>query len=79
MQQLFVALKEEVLQFLKNKPKKFEELESESCNPDLFFLCDITANLNNLNTQLKGKDLLIFQLVEAVKAFKNYDFSKVSC
>ena len=28
--QCFVALKEEVLQFLKNEPKKFEEFESES-------------------------------------------------
>ena len=68
--QRFVTLKEEVLQFLKNKPKKFEELESESSNYDLLFLCDIAAHLNDLNTQLQGKDLLIFQLVGAVKAFK---------
>ena len=68
--QRFVALKEEVLQFLKNEPKTFKELESEPWNHDLFFLCDITAHLNDLNTQLQGKDLLIFQLVGAVKAFK---------
>ena len=68
--QRFVALKEEALQFLKNEPKKFKELESESWNHDSFFLCDITAHLNNVNTELKGKNLLIFQLVGAVKAFK---------
>ena len=68
--QRFVALKEEVLQFLKNEPKTFKELESEPWNHDLFFLCDITAHLNDLNTQLQGKDLLIIQLVGAVKAFK---------
>ena len=49
--QRFVALKEEVLQFLRNEPKKFEELESKSWNHDLLFLCDITAHLNDLNTQ----------------------------
>ena len=70
MLQRYFALKDKVLQFLQNEPKKFEELESESWNHDLFFLCDITAHLNNLNTQLQGKDLLIFQLVGAVKAFK---------
>ena len=68
--QCFVALKEEFLQFLKNEPKKFEEFESESWNHDLFLLCDITAHLNDLNTQLQGKDLIIFQLVGVVKAFK---------
>ena len=60
----------ENLQFLKNEPQKFEKLESESWNHNLFFLCDITSRLNDLNTQLQEKDLLIFQLIEAVKAFK---------
>ena len=65
MPQCFAALKEEVLQFLKNEPKKFKKLESKSWNHDLFLLCDITAHLNDLNTQLQGKNLLIFQLVGA--------------
>ena len=60
--QRFVALKEEVLQFLKNEPKKFEKFKRQSWNHDLFFLCDINAHLNDLNTQIQGKDL-IFQLV----------------
>ena len=70
VQQRFVALKEEVLQFYKTVPKKFEELESESWNHDFLYLCDITDHLNDLNLQLQRKDLLIFQLVGAVKAFK---------
>ena len=68
--QRFVAFKEKVWQFLKNEPKKFEERKSESWNHDLFFLCNITAHLNDLNTQLQRKDLLISQLIGAVKAFK---------
>ena len=55
-----VALKEEFLQFLKNEPIKFKELESEFCNHDLFFLGNITAYLNDLNTQLQEKYLQIF-------------------
>ena len=49
MLQRFVALKKEVLQFFKNEQKKFKKLESESWNHDLFFRCDITALLNDLN------------------------------
>ena len=69
--QRFVALKEKVLPFLKNEPKKFEELESESWNHDLYFLCDITAHLNDLNTQLQGKDLLIFLVGKSSDSFQN--------
>ena len=39
-------------------------------NHSLFFLCDITVHLNDLKTQFQEKDLLIFQLVRAVKTFK---------
>ncbi|CAM2109005.1 unnamed protein product [Caretta caretta] len=68
--QRFVALKEEVAKFLENGPIKFPELENESWNQDLFFFCDITAHLNDLNIQLQGKNQLIFQMCAAVKAFK---------
>jgi hypothetical protein len=68
--QRFVALKEEVAKFLQNEPRKFQELENESWNHDLFFFCDITAHLNDLNIQLQGKDQLIFQMFAAVKSFK---------
>ncbi|KAG6926376.1 GTF2I repeat domain containing 2 [Chelydra serpentina] len=68
--QHFIALKEEVAKFLENGPIKFPELENESWNQDLFFFCDITAHLNDLNIQLQGKNQLIFQMCAAVKAFK---------
>uniref|UniRef100_K7FWM9 SPIN-DOC-like zinc-finger domain-containing protein n=1 Tax=Pelodiscus sinensis TaxID=13735 RepID=K7FWM9_PELSI len=68
--QCFVALKEEVAEFLQNEPIKFPELENESWNQDLFFFCDITAHLNDLNIQIQGKNQLIFQMCAAVKAFK---------
>jgi hypothetical protein len=66
----FVTLKEEVAKFLQNGPRKFQELENESWNHDIFFSCVITAHLNDLNVQLQGKDQLIFQMFAAVKAFK---------
>ena len=66
----FVTLKEEVLRFFKNEPKKFEQLESETWSHGLFFLHHIIAHLNDLNMQLQEKGLLMFQLVGAVKAFK---------
>jgi hypothetical protein len=56
--------------FLQNEPRKFQGLENESWNHDLFFFCDITAHLNDLNIQLQGKDQLIFKMFAAVKAFK---------
>ena len=71
MLQRFVALKEEVLQFLRNEPKKFEDLESESWNHDLFFLCDITAHLNNLNTQLKEKTAANILFGRSSESFQN--------
>jgi hypothetical protein len=68
--QRFVALKDQIAKFLQNEPRKFQQLENESWNHDLFFLCDITAHLNDLNIQLQVKDQLTFQMFAAVKAFK---------
>jgi hypothetical protein len=65
-----VALKQKVSKFLQNEPRKFQELENESWNHDLFFSCDITTHQNDLNVQLQGKDLIIFQMFAAVKALK---------
>ena len=68
--QRFVALKQELLQFLGNKPKQLEKLESESWNHDLFLLCDITAHVNDLNTQLQGKTCII-SLGRSNESFQN--------
>ena len=71
MLQRFVALKEEVLQFLKNEPKKFEELESESWNHDLLFLCDITAHLNDLKHADSGKRPANISVGGSSESFQN--------
>jgi hypothetical protein len=62
----FVTLKEEVAKLLHNESIQFQEIENESWNHDLFFFCDITAHLNDLNIQLQGKDQLTFQMFAAV-------------
>ena len=62
---------EEVLQFLKNEPQKFEELESESWNHNLFFLCDITFHLNDFNTQPQGKKTANISVGRSSKSFQN--------
>ncbi|XP_076810297.1 general transcription factor II-I repeat domain-containing protein 2-like [Clavelina lepadiformis] len=66
----FIALKDEIKKFLETEPKKFSELDDLSWNEDLFFLCDITSHLNDLNMKLQGKGQLIFDLFAAVNGFK---------
>jgi hypothetical protein len=53
--QRFVALGDEIIQFLENYPRKFPELHDDKWNNDLYFLCDITCHLNEINLQLQGK------------------------
>ena len=46
------------------------ELQNESWQIDLAFLVDITTHLNELNTKLQGKNQLVTQLYEHIKAFQ---------
>lgn len=66
----FVDLKSEICVFLQKEPRKFFELQEDAWNFDLFFFCDITKHLNDLNLQLQGKNQSIFELLATVKAFK---------
>ena len=50
--QRFIALKPEISKFLETEPKEFFELNDSSGNEDLFFLGDITSQLNDLNIKL---------------------------
>jgi hypothetical protein len=68
--QRFVALRDEIVQFLESYPRKFPELHDEKWNNDLCFLFDITCHLNELNLQLQGKAQLIFEMITALKFFK---------
>jgi hypothetical protein len=58
--QRFVALRDEIVQFLEICRRNFPELHDEKWNNDLYFLCDVTCHLNELNMQLQGKAQLIF-------------------
>ena len=68
--QRFIALKPEISKFLETEPKEFSKLNDSSWNEDLFFLGNITFYLNDLNIKLQGKGKLIFDLHNAVNAFK---------
>ncbi|XP_075455203.1 general transcription factor II-I repeat domain-containing protein 2-like [Ascaphus truei] len=72
----FLAFLEEVdaessdLLYHTDEVAEFLEQEDESWNHDLFFFCDVTTHLDNLNIELQGKNKLIFQLYAAVKTFQ---------
>lgn len=63
---MIIALKDETAKFLETEPWKFPELEDSSWNEDLFFLCDITSHLQDLNIKLQGKGEIIFDLLSAI-------------
>ena len=66
----FIALKDEITKFSETEPQDFSELNDSSWNEDLFFLCDITSHLNDLNIKLQGKGKLVFDLLGAVNGFR---------
>jgi hypothetical protein len=78
LQQFFYLLKEIKL-FMEKKNKRIEELDDEEWISDVafFFVCvcvcvdvDVTGHLNTLNKELQGKDKLIREMFNNVKAFK---------
>ena len=68
--QKFITLKDEIAKFLETEPQDFSELNNSSWNEDLFFLCNITSPLNNLNIKLQRKGKLVFDLLDAVNVFR---------
>jgi hypothetical protein len=69
MQRFFYLLKEIKL-FTENKNKRIEELDDEGWISDLAFFMDVTGHLNTLNKELQGKDKLITEMFDSIKAFK---------
>ena len=65
----FILLKNEIIEFLDSEGKHFPEIKNENWCYDLFFFCDISKHLNDLNLKLQGKDKLIFELIENVNCF----------
>jgi hypothetical protein len=66
----FFELREEIYVFMKNKSKNVEELLDFNWLCDLVFLDDITSHLNELNLKLQGKDQLITELCDNIRAFQ---------
>ncbi|XP_060786987.1 general transcription factor II-I repeat domain-containing protein 2-like [Neoarius graeffei] len=66
----FFELYEEICQFMECKGKDSTGLQNEKWLCELAFLCDITKHLNALNLQLQGRDRVITDMYDAVKAFQ---------
>ena len=63
-------LSNEICQFMDSKGKDSTVLRDEKWKCELAFLADITAHLNALNLQLQGRDRMITDMYDAVKAFQ---------
>jgi hypothetical protein len=55
---------------MENKNKRIEELDDEGWISDLASFADMTGHLNTLNKELQGKDKLITEIFNNIKAFK---------
>ncbi|KAL7859442.1 hypothetical protein SRHO_G00145890 [Serrasalmus rhombeus] len=62
-------LSNEICQFMDSKGKD-SVLRDEKWKCELAFLADITAHLNALNLQLQGRDRMITDMYDAMKAFQ---------
>ncbi|KAJ4441047.1 hypothetical protein ANN_10896 [Periplaneta americana] len=66
----FFNLREYISEFMLGTGKNIPELDDPTWVQDLAFLVDLTKHLNDLNLKLQGKDKLICDINDAVKAFK---------
>ena len=66
----FFELREEIGAFQATKKNNIQVPSDKHWMSDLAFLVDITELLNILNLQLQGKDQIISQLYDHVRAFK---------
>ena len=73
----FYLLRQEIITFLEMEGRNTDEMKDKSWLQDLAFAVDITAQLNDLNLKLQGKNKLITQLYDDVKCFKFISFSYV--
>lgn len=63
-------LRKEIAAFMQSKDKAIPQFADEAWLSDLGFLADITSHLNDLNKKLQGKDNLVHELFDALKAFE---------
>ncbi|KAK6491446.1 general mRNAion factor II-I repeat domain-containing protein 2-like [Huso huso] len=66
----FFDLRVEIKQFIEEKGGDVQLFLDEKWLWDLAFLVDITSLLNTLNLQLQGKEHLVYQLYDNIKAFE---------
>lgn len=69
LNRVFELIKE-ICRFMDSKGKDSTVLRDEKWKCELAFLADITAHLNVLNLQLQGRDRMITDMYDAVKAFQ---------
>jgi hypothetical protein len=67
---IFFYFLNEIKLFMENKGKNIEELNDGGWITDLAFVVDVTGHLNNLSKELYGKDKLITDMYNDIKAFR---------
>lgn len=67
----FHSLRQEIVLFLRQNNKVYDELENDSWWCLLAFLCDITEKLGELNSGLQGENKIISQMANKVFAFED--------
>ena len=66
----YFALREEIGLFMALKNAEILQLGESKFNSDLAFLCDLTSNMNDLNTTLQGHTKVVTAMFDAIKSFK---------
>lgn len=63
-------LRKEIADFMQSKDKAVPHFSDEEWLADLGFLTDITSHLNDMNQKLQGKNNLVHELLDFLKAFE---------
>ena len=66
----FFELRGEIGKFMEQKGRPVDELKSKEWVQDLAFMVDITQHLNTLNTILQGRNRVVTQYEDSIRAFK---------
>lgn len=66
----FFELREEIKYFMHQKGRPVSQLEDAEWLNDLAFMVDITEHLNWLNTKMQGRDKLVTEFYDSVRAFE---------